>query len=104
MTDDTPNACSLGASELEQRLAAIAKIGADSLISRDLEDGRHRLRFRLGATSRARLEQIIAAEAKCCSFLDLSLSTDADVLVLSIAAPQDARALADGLAGAFGRD
>ena len=102
MTDDTPIACSLGASELEQRLVAIARIGADSLVSRDLKDGRHLLRFRAGAASQAQLEEIVAAEAECCSFLDLSLSIDVDELVLSIAAPQDAQALADGLASTFG--
>jgi hypothetical protein len=101
MTDQDPVACSLEAGALEQRLAAIAAVGADSLISRHAEAGRHLLRFRAGAATRKRLEQIIAAEADCCSFLDLSLSHEAGELVLSIAAPRDARTLAEGLAGAF---
>jgi len=101
MADDTPVACTLGANELEQRLAAIAEIGADSLISHDLKDGRHLLRFRRGAASQGQLGEIVAAEARCCPFLDLSLCTDGDELVLSIAAPPDAQAVADGLADAF---
>lgn len=101
MADSDPTACSLGAGALEQRLAAIAETGADSLISRHAERDRHLLRFRGDAATRARLEEIIAAEAECCSSLDLSLDQDAGELILSIVAPRDAQALADGLAGAF---
>ncbi len=101
MTKDKPIACSLGAGELEQRLAAIAEIGAESLVSHEVEGDRHLLRFRADANTRRRLEGIVAAEAECCSFLDLSLGEDGDELVLSIAAPEDGRAIADGLAKAF---
>jgi hypothetical protein len=103
MTDQDPFACSLDSGALEQRLAAIAEIGAESLISHRAEDGRHLLRFRADAATRTRLEEIVAAEAECCSFLDLSLGQEADELVLSVAAPRDAKALADGLAEAFAR-
>jgi len=101
MTDPAPATCSLGPGALEQRLAAIAEIGADSLISRDVEGGRHLLRFRADATTRRRLEEIVAAEAECCSSLELSLDQEGDELVLAIAAPRQAQALAGGLAGAF---
>jgi hypothetical protein len=101
MTDAKPVACSLSAGDLEQRLAAIAAIGADSLIARSVEGGRHELRFRADATTRERLEAIVAAEAECCSFLDLALHEDGGELVLSIAAPTDAQPIADELAAAF---
>jgi hypothetical protein len=101
MANDAPIACSLGAGDLEQRLIKIAKVGADSLSSREAEGDRHLLRFRDDTDTRRRLEQIIAAEAVCCAFLDLALSEDDGELVLSIAAPQDAQALANGLARAF---
>ncbi|HEV7400133.1 MAG TPA: hypothetical protein VGN84_07655 [Solirubrobacterales bacterium] len=103
MTDESPSACSLGAGALEQRLAAIAEIGAGSLTSRRFEGDRHLLRFRAGGETRKRLEEIVAAEAECCSSLDLSLSEEGGELTLSIAAPRDARTLADGLAEAFAR-
>lgn len=102
MTEGTPAACSLDTGALEERLAAIAEIGADCLISRQVEDGCHRLRFRADATTRERLEEIVAAEAECCAFLDLSLDQKGGELTLSIAAPPDARALASGLAARFG--
>jgi hypothetical protein len=101
MTDAIPIACSLGTIELRQRLDQIAAVGAESLIDRRSEKGRHRLRFRPDATTRDRLETIVAAEAKCCSFLDLSLEEEGEELILSIAAPQDGRAVADQLAAAF---
>jgi hypothetical protein len=101
VTNEDPIACSLDVDPLEQRLAAIAEIGAESLISRRVEEDRHLLRFQKDAETRRRLEEIIAAEAECCSFLDLSLDQEEDDLLLSIAAPRDAQALADGLAGAF---
>ena len=101
MSDETPASCSLGAGAFERRLAEIAEIGADSLISRQTEGGRQLLLFRADAATRKRLDQIIAAEAECCSFLDLALIDGEAELVLSITAPQGARALADGLAAAF---
>lgn len=101
MADDIPIACSLGAGDLAQRLTEIGEVGADSLISREADGDRHLLRFRADADSRRRLEEIVAAEAECCAFLDLALSERDGELVLSIAAPSDAKAIADGLAEAF---
>ena len=100
--EETPAACSLDASRLERRLAAIAEVGAESLTSREIDgEGRHLLRFRPLAGTRYRLEQIVAAEAECCSFLDLHLSEEGGALVLSIAAPANGGSVADGLAEAF---
>jgi hypothetical protein len=89
MSADEPIACSLGAADLEQRLVAIAAVG-------------HLLRFPADGATRRRLEEIVAAEAQCCAFLDLSLSEEGGELLLSIAAPRDAQAVADGFAAAFG--
>ncbi len=101
MTDSQPVACSLGADDLQQRLAEIAAVGGDSLIGRRLADGRHVLRFRADAATRARLDEIVAAEADCCSFLDLALVDSDGELVLAISAPDDAQPVADDLALAF---
>jgi hypothetical protein len=102
LTNEGGTACSLGASQLERRLAAIAAIGAESLISRSVNGpGRHLLHFRQQAGLRDRLEQIVAAETECCSFLDLRLAEERGALVLSIAAQAGGQAVADGLAAAF---
>jgi hypothetical protein len=67
-----------------------------------MHDETHLLRFRLDPGTRRQLEGIVVAEAKCCSFLDLSLREDEGELVMSIAAAENARALAGDLARAFG--
>lgn len=101
MTNDNPVTCALGAGALEQRLATIAATGASSLISRDIEGNRHLLRFQADGTTRRQLEGIVAAEAECCSFLDIELSEDGGWLILSIAGPENAQAVVDELADAF---
>jgi hypothetical protein len=101
MSEDKPVACSLGAGELQQRLAAMAEVGAESLISREDEGSHHRLGFRSDATTRRRLEDIVAAESRCCAFLEISLTEEDGSLILSIAAPDQGRAVADALAAAF---
>lgn len=101
MTEETPLACSLAAGELQERLAAIAAVGASSLLRTESDDTRHLLHFRADAATRRRLEEIVAAEAECCSFLDLRLGERAGELVLSVAAPVDGRPVADELAAAF---
>jgi hypothetical protein len=101
MTEEAPIACSLGASDLRQRLSEIIEVGADSLIERSVDGERHLLRFRSDAETRRRLEAIVAAEAKCCSFLDLSLEEQGAELVLTVSAPRGGQPVADELAAAF---
>jgi hypothetical protein len=101
MTDAKPVACSLGAGDLQARLTEIAAVGAASLIAHDEDGGRHTLRFRPDPTTRRRLEEIVAAEAECCSFLALDLAERDGELVLTLAAPEEGRPFADELALAF---
>jgi hypothetical protein len=101
MTEALPIACSLDADDLEQRLAAIAELGAESLLGHETEGPRHLLRFRSVAATRKRLEEIVAAEAACCAFLDLKLEERGQELVLSIEGPAEAQPMADGLAATF---
>jgi hypothetical protein len=101
VTEALPISCSLNAGDLKQRLAAIAEIGEQRLIDHATDDGRHLLRFRSDAETRKRLEEIVAAEAECCSFLDLALEESGGELILSVAAPEDGQTVADELARAF---
>jgi len=102
MARELPVVCSLGAGDLKQRLAAIGEIGAESLLGRWQDGGRHLLRFRADARTRQRLERIIEAEAACCAFLDLELTEGCCDLTLRVAAPEVGQATADGFAAAFG--
>lgn len=102
MNAETPVACSLDAGQLKKRLAAIDEVGARSLTSRTVEGNRHLLRFRRSRKTRRQLEAIVAAEADCCSFLELWLREDGENLVLSISAPDHAKQIGDQLAQSFG--
>lgn len=101
MTEAPPIACSLNSGDLKRRLAVIAKIGEESLIARENDEGRHLMRFRADTETRKRLEEMVAAEAQCCSFLDLALEERGGELILSVAAPQDGQVIADELAATF---
>ncbi len=102
MPKELPVVCSLGAGDLEQRLTAIGKLGAESLIDRRQVGGRHLLRFRADPQTRERLEGIIRAERECCAFLDLTLTEGCCDLTLKVTAPEAGQATADGFAMAFG--
>jgi hypothetical protein len=102
MVEELPVVCSLGAGDLEARLAEIGAVGAESLIEHRREGAVHLLRFRADAGTHERLEGIVAAEAECCAFLDLKLKAGCCELVLSVAAPEAGRLTADGFAMAFG--
>jgi hypothetical protein len=101
MTDPKPVACSLGAGDLQARLTEIAEVGAVGLIAHEEDAGRHTLRFRPDPMTRRRLEEIVAAEGECCSFLDLDLAERDGELVLMLAAPKGGQPIADELAVAF---
>lgn len=102
MSNEKPIACSLGADDLGRRLEEISAVGAASLIAREDEGGRHILRFHSDAETRRRLEAIVAAEAECCSFLNLELTERVGELVLTLTAADAGRPVADELAAAFG--
>lgn len=75
-----------------------------ALIEHGVEGERDLLLFRSDAETRRRLEAIIAAEARCCAFLDLFLEEQGDELVLSVSDREDGQPVADELAAAFAGD
>jgi hypothetical protein len=101
MPEELPIVCTLDAENLSARLDLIASIGAAHLISRETEGDSHLLRFRQDEGVRRLLEEVVEAEARCCSFLDLRIREDGEALVLVIAAPPEASSVAAELAAAF---
>jgi hypothetical protein len=99
---DNPIACSLSAAELPARLEAMAALGRDALDSAEVTGLRAVLRFRRTVPDVSdRLDAIVAAEAECCRFLDMRVREDADVLVLTIIAPEAAAPVLEQLVAAF---
>jgi len=101
VTDPKPIACTLGAGDLRQRLEEVAALGAESLIGYESRDGVRTLRFRRAKGTRSRLEQIVAAEARCCPFLDLEIGERDGELLLTIATSEGGEPTAEALALAF---
>ncbi len=101
MSQELPIVCSLSTDDLAARLDLIAAIGADALICRDAEGDTQLLRFRRDDGVRRSLKGIVAAEARCCSFLEMEIREEDGALVLAIDAPADALPVAAALAAAF---
>ena len=104
MTTELPIACSLGAGDLNDRLAEIADLGRDALFEAELAGLRAELRFARAPGIAQRLAQIVAAESECCAFLTMTVREQADALVLTITAPEGAELVLEGLVDGFRRD
>lgn len=102
MSADSPIACSLSAAEMSARLAEMAAVGSQALLSAATDDRGAVLRFRAGADIRGRLAAVVAAEAQCCAFLDLELRDEADAVTLTVTAPAGAEPVLADLVAAFG--
>ncbi len=98
MDTDAPIACSLSSDELPERLAELETLGREALLSVSSNGA---LRFRADAATRERLEAVIAAESRCCSFLSFDLREQANELLLTIGAPEGAEPLAFDLVNAL---
>jgi hypothetical protein len=75
------------------RLGLIDALAADGLLSRTPTDAGLRVRLRGTPEIEARIRELVAAESKCCAFLDFTLGRYAGDLVLDISGPEDARAV-----------
>jgi hypothetical protein len=101
VTEEPPVACSLASGELAARLGLIAAIGAGRLISRETDGDTQLLRFRRDDDVRRSLEDVIAAETRCCPFLEMEIREEPGVLILAIDSPAEGAPVAAELAAAF---
>jgi hypothetical protein len=86
---ELPIACSLDATALPVREAELARLGG-SLISVTSPNGAPVvLRFKPDPGTRAELDRIVAAEAECCPFLQMTVR-EGEALELTIDGPDDA--------------
>lgn len=84
---DTVVACTLGSDALGPRLAWIGLMTDRHLVSHRLDATVLRLTYRVDALSN--LEQIVALERECCSFLSFSLERLGETVLLIVEAPED---------------
>jgi hypothetical protein len=87
---DQPIACSLSATDLDERRRELAALRRDALLDRTAIPGGVRLAFADAPGTAGRLAAAIDAEAACCPFLTLALERDGDRLVLDVTGPADA--------------
>jgi|SRR5512132_1811532 hypothetical protein len=98
MTDSTSApvvACSLtapAAAERAQRWRSL--LDGDLLDTRSIAGGR-RLAFRAGPGVAAEVDELVAAERECCSFLTLTVARDGERVMLDVVAPQEAAAIVE---------
>jgi hypothetical protein len=88
---DQPIVCTLTPDGMTARLALIDALTADGLLERTpTESGLHvRLLDRPDIERRTR--ELVAAESRCCAFLDFELRREHGHLLLDISGPEDAR-------------
>jgi hypothetical protein len=92
---DLPIACNLTPDGMTARLALIDALAADGLLARTRTDAGLRVRLRDTPDIRQRTRELIAAESRCCAFLDFDLSRADGDLVLEISGPEDAQPVID---------
>ena len=97
MSTDIPMACTLTPDGFTARMGLIDALAADGLIDRTHTDRGLRVRLRDTPEIEQRARELVAAESKCCAFLDFTLGRDQDAIVLDIAGPQETRPVIDVL-------
>ena len=92
---ELPIACTLSPDGLASRLALIDALATDGLLGRTPTDSGLRVRLRDTPEIERRTRELVAAESRCCAFLDFRLAREDDDLVLDIAGPEVARPVID---------
>jgi hypothetical protein len=92
---DLPIACTLSPDGMTARLALIDALAADGLLDRTPTETGMRVRLRDTSDIEQRTRELVAAESKCCAFLDFDLGRDDGDLMLDISGPEDARPVID---------
>lgn len=92
-------ACTLGTSDLTDRIARIRELAARSLLRSQREPLILRLTYAPDAL--AEVTDLVEKEADCCGFFTFDIQTDDDAVHLTITAPRAAAEAADELFSHF---
>jgi hypothetical protein len=82
----------------------IHALGRDALWAVERGERRVSLRFRPDPGIRERVESIVAAESRCCAFLDFTLTDDDHATAVTIVAPEGGEPVMHELADLFVAD
>jgi hypothetical protein len=99
-----PIACTLDPAQMSQRGDEIRALGRDGLEAVERGELSVTLHFRRDPSIRARMEAIVAAESRCCAFLDFKIAREEDATALTIVAPEGGEAAMHQLADLFCAD
>ena len=88
---DQPIACTLTPDDTTARVALIDALAADGLLERTATETGIRVRLLDRADIQRRTQELVAAESRCCAFLDFDLRRENGALLLDISGPEDAR-------------
>jgi hypothetical protein len=97
--DETPIACTLGGNDYHERLAWIAQLNRDGLLSHRRDAMTLELRY--AAAVRDRVHQLVRQEAGCCAFLGFAVNESADQVSVTITVPERASDIAGDLLAPF---
>jgi hypothetical protein len=96
-----PIACSLDASQLEDRKESFGTLAAKYLVRTARSEHGASLYFRdSDGTVEAAVRELARAEKACCPFFEFSVTRDAGVVRLEISAPAEAQAFVDAIVAA----
>lgn len=101
MSPDTPPiACTLAPGRYLERLALIAQLSRDALLSHQRRDLVLELRYAEAAAARVR--DLVRREQECCAFLEFDLQEQGgEAIQVTITAPEEARSAIELLFSQF---
>ena len=91
-----PNGCTLESDELVTRIAEWREVSAQAL-SRKVEPARITSVYPPDPQLLKRLEDLIAAEAECCAFLEFTIQAGTDQTIVQLSFPEEARPLIEAV-------
>jgi len=95
MSTEIPIACTLSPDGFTARMGLIDALAVDGLIDRTDTERGVRVRLRHTPEIEQRVRELVAAESKCCAFLEFTLGREDDAIVLDICGPDEARPVID---------
>jgi hypothetical protein len=93
MPNDIPIACTLDPAQMRDRGALIDALLEEALLDQRPIEGGLRSRFRDAPQIEQRIQDLIAAESRCCAFLSFATGREQDALWLDITGAPEARPL-----------